>query len=314
MSIIKIEDIAHVRFRAPDLDEMRRFLVEFGMQPLSLEGEVLYARGSGQAPFLHSTSIGPPAFEAIGLRAKSVSDLESLAAAEHVSVEAHKAPGGGQIVRLRDPDGRSVEVVAGQESAHPGTLPAEAARNSAHARARLRSSVRVSDGPATVVRLGHAVFGVSNFRLVEQWYKSRFGLLTSDEVRTETGEAIGAFLRCDLGDVPTDHHTLFLIQTPDAPNFNHAAFEVAGFDDLMRGHGHLRRAQRKPAWGIGRHILGSQIFDYWKDPWGHELEHWTDGDLLIAADGAHEVTLQELMGVQWGPLHPMIADTQGKHS
>ena len=24
------------------------------------------------------------------------------------------------------------------------------------------------------------------------------------------------------------------------------------------------------AWGVGRHILGSQIFDYWRDPFGHK--------------------------------------------
>ena len=75
----------------------------------------------------------------------------------------------------------------------------------------------------------------------------------------------------------------------------------------MLGHTHLKRAKRTPAWGVGRHILGSQIFDYWKDPWGHELEHWTDGDLFAAGDGSHKATFQDLLGVQWGPNHPMTA-------
>jgi hypothetical protein len=121
--------------------------------------------------------------------------------------------------------------------------------------------------------------------------------------------ALGAFLRCDRGETPTDHHTLFLLQSPaGTAKFNHAAFEVADFDDLMLGHTHLKRAKRTPAWGVGWHILGSQIFDYWKDPWGHELEHWTDGDLFAASDGSHKATLQDLLGVQWGPHHPMMAD------
>ena len=81
---------------------------------------------------------------------------------------------------------------------------------------------------------------------------------------------------------------------------------MANIDDLMRGHTHLKNAGRKAAWGVGRHILGSQVFDYWKDPWGHELEHWTDGDLFTAADGSGRSTFQELLGVQWGPLHPMM--------
>ena len=75
----------------------------------------------------------------------------------------------------------------------------------------------------------------------------------------------------------------------------------------MCGHDHLKRSGYTPAWGIGRHILGSQIFDYWKDPWGHEMEHWTDGDLFTAADGSNKATLQDLLSAQWGPQHPLMA-------
>jgi len=116
--------------------------------------------------------------------------------------------------------------------------------------------------------------------------------------------ALGAFLRCDRGEQPTDHHTLFLLQAPKGPGFNHAAYEVADFDDLMRGHQRLKGAGRQAEWGVGRHILGSQVFDYWRDPWGHTLEHWTDGDLFTAADGSNIATVQDLMGVQWGPQAP----------
>ena len=87
-------------------------------------------------------------------------------------------------------------------------------------------------------------------------------------------------------------------------SFNHAAFEVRDLDDLMAGHDHLKAGARTPAWGVGRHILGSQVFDYWRDPWGHILEHWTDGDLLTAAEAANTATLQDLLGVQWGPPSP----------
>jgi hypothetical protein len=51
-------------------------------------------------------------------------------------------------------------------------------------------------------------------------------------------------------------------------------------------------------------VLGSQIFDYWRDPWGHTLEHWTDGDLMTASWGSREATLQDLAGVQWGMPMP----------
>lgn len=310
MSIIKIADIAHVRFSAPDLDAMRTFLLEFGLAPFDGADGALYARGTGAQPFLHATTRGEAGFRALGLRADSVADLEALAAAENVAVERHEAPGGGHVVRLTDPDGVSVEVVAGQTPASPTPLPAAPSHNDARTKDRMRAALRLNEGPANVVRLGHAVLEVKDFRTTEAWYKSRFGFITSDEIEAAPGFSIGAFLRCDRGETPTDHHTLFLLQAPTAPRFNHAAFEVIDFDDLMCGHTHLKRAQRSAAWGVGRHVLGSQVFDYWKDPWGHELEHWTDGDLFTASDGSRTATLQDLLNVQWGPLHPMM---QGAH-
>jgi catechol 2,3-dioxygenase-like lactoylglutathione lyase family enzyme len=309
MSAIQIQDIAHVRFAAPDLAVMRAFLGEFGLIEVPSSDGVLYARGTGPQPFVHATSLGESAFLALGLRAESVTDLEKLAASEGVAVQKSSAPGGGFVVVLADSDGFRIEVVAGQKPADDLPLSSEPTRNTARTKARLRAPTRLSQGPAHVVRLGHAVLEVKDFRASEAWYKSRFGFITSDEIEVAPGMAMGAFLRCDRGETPTDHHTLFLLQSPTAPKFNHAAFEVANFDDLMLGHTHLKRGKRTSAWGVGRHILGSQIFDYWKDPWGHELEHWTDGDLFVASDGSHRATLQDLLGVQWGPNHPMMAGT-----
>lgn len=312
MSLIRIEDIAHVRFTAPDLSAMATFLQEFGLALVASDDGVLYARGAGPAPFLHATALGEPGFAGLGLRAASEADLEILAQHEGLAVQALDAPGGGAVVRLTDPDGNRVEVVAGQALATPLQMEPDQARNTAQLKARMRQSVRVTPGASTVVRLGHAVLAVKDFRASEAWYKSRFGLITSDEIELAPGMAIGAFMRCDRGATPTDHHTLFLLQSPDAPNFMHAAFEVASLDDLMRGHAHLKAARRQAAWGVGRHILGSQVFDYWLDPWGHELEHWTDGDLFTAADGSHTATLQDLLGVQWGAEHPLTLAAQEK--
>jgi len=305
MSVLKIEDIAHVRFSAPDLDVMKAFLVEFGLTPVPSDDGVLYARGASHAPFLHATSHGEPGFVALGLRAESVADLKWLAEAEGAELEPLQAPGGGYVVALTDPNGFRVEVVAGQSPAETLALPAEPSHNAADMKTRLRAPIRLETGPAHVARLGHAVLEVKDFRMSEEWYKSRFGLVTSDEIELSPGFAIGAFLRCDRGETPTDHHTLFLLQSPQAPRFNHAAFEVAHLDDLMEGHDHLKKNGRTPAWGVGRHILGSQVFDYWKDPWGNELEHWTDGDLFSLSDGSNKATFQDLLGVQWGPRHPM---------
>lgn len=303
-SLIKIEDVSHVRFRAPDLAEMGRFLTEFGLAVFEGPDGRLYSRGAGPAPFCHVTEAGEAGFAALGLRAASGADLRRLAEVEGVEVRPFDAPGGGEVVTLTDPDGRTVEVVAGQAPAAPLDLPVREPWNTAAGRPRLRQTKRTGQGPAHVLRLGHVVLNVADFRTCERWYKDRFGLITSDEIAISPDFSLGAFLRCDRGDIPTDHHTLFLAQSPKGPGFNHAAFEVADVDDLMAGHDRLKAAGRTAEWGVGRHILGSQVFDYWRDPWGHTLEHWTDGDLFTAADGSNTATLQDLLGVQWGPPAP----------
>jgi len=304
MSVIRIEDIAYVRFRAPDLTEMQAFLEQFGLEVAHRDETRLFMRGQGGAPFLHATELGEAGFAAVGFRAASLADLQTLAAAEGTAVEALDAPGGGSVVRLTDPDGHRVEVVAGQTWTEPAAFDPRPPWNSVETRARLRTVKRTGQGPAHVMRLGHAVLAVSDFRASEAWYKARFGFLTSDEIAVAPQFSVGAFLRCDRGETPTDHHTLFLLQAPTGPGFNHAAFEVRDLDDLMAGHDHLKAGARTAAWGVGRHILGSQVFDYWRDPWGHILEHWTDGDLLTAAESANTATLQDLLGVQWGQPSP----------
>jgi catechol 2,3-dioxygenase-like lactoylglutathione lyase family enzyme len=306
MSTIRIEDIAHVRYAAPDLPAMRAFLEDFGLDCFEHGGR-LYGRGSDGRPFVHVTEPGQARFLAIGLRAENLHDLEALAASEGVGMADLEEPGGGKVVRLTDPDGYLVEVVAGQERGKPAPLPADQPFNSAAIKPRLRRTVRLDPAPAHVKRIGHAVLKVSDFRRSEKWYKERFGFITSDEVEAAKDLPLGAFMRCNRGDKPADHHTLFLAQLPGELGILHAAFEVANLDDLMLGHQHLKARKREPAWGVGRHIMGSQIFDYWKDPFGNELEHWTDGDLFTAADPPQKQPMSALLAVQWGAPHPMFA-------
>lgn len=306
MSVVRVEDISHVRFAAPDFGKMRRFLEDFGLTCFE-DADRLYGRASDGSPFVHVTEVGEGGFRGLGLRVAGLSELHALAASEGARVEPFDTPGGGYAVRLRDPDGNLVEAVAEQTRTEPMPLATAVRMNSAEHQRRLRAPLRLTPGPSHVRRLGHAVLNVGDFRVSEAWYKERFGFITSDEVEAAPNLAMGAFLRCDRGDRPTDHHTLFLAQLPSKRAFNHAAFEVEGVDDLMLGHNWLEQRSWKPAWGIGRHKLGSQIFDYWKDPWGHELEHWTDGDLFTAADRPNKATVGDLLAVQWGAPFPALA-------
>jgi catechol 2,3-dioxygenase-like lactoylglutathione lyase family enzyme len=303
MITTKADDIAFVRFNAPDLDAMETFLTDFGLTRAHRDANTLYMRGTDGDPYYHVTHKGDPGFAGLALEVKSPDDLQKLAREYDAKIEPLDGPGGGQRVRLVDPNGFNVEAVAGRTPSPVQDLPAAATINDGRTKTRHNATKVTKPGAAHVKRLGHAVLNVKDFRQSEQWYKQRFGFITSDEIKLSPEFALGAFMRCDRGNQPADHHTLFLLGT-GTPKFNHAAFEVADLDDLMKGHDLLKSKSYTPEWGIGRHILGSQIFDYWRDPWGHTLEHWTDGDLMTADWGSREATMQDLMGVQWGMQMP----------
>jgi hypothetical protein len=86
-----------------------------------------------------------------------------------------------------------------------------------------------------------------------------------------------SFIRCDRGSARADHHTLAVALGP-ANRYVHPAYQVNDLDTLAAGGEYLRQRGYYRSWGIGRHIQGSQIFDYWRDPDGFLVEHFTDGE------------------------------------
>ena len=299
--MIKVNDLAYVRFSAPDLDAMARFAADFGLAVAARTNDALYHRGTDASPYCHVTERGEPGFRALAFEAASPDDLEAAARLEGASaIEKLDAPGGGRRVRLTDPDGFAVEVVHGRELPAPLEVSTAIGVNRGSERRRLGAVHRPPAGPSSVKRLGHLVLKVADFRASQAFYQSNFGLLSSDEIYLGAEDnVISAFMRCDRGAEYTDHHTLALAQLGE-PGFEHAAFEVEDVDSLMAGHDHLAGAGAAHHAGVGRHILGSQIFDYWRDPWGHVVEHFTDGDLLDAATAPQRSGPEVALGTLWG--------------
>jgi len=202
--------------------------------------EVLYVRASDPDPFVHVTHRAAPGFAAVAFEAASLADLEALAKLESAAVDRPEGPGGSAVVQLTDPSGFRVEVVAGRAPAARISVARPPLADSAFQTPRLNSVKRVAKGPSHLKRLGHCVLNANDFRKSGARHKSRFGLITSNEISLDgMGPPLGAFLRRDRGPIPSDHHTLFLIGSGQ-PKFNHAAFEVADFDDLMCGSDWLR--------------------------------------------------------------------------
>ncbi|MFN5643329.1 MAG: VOC family protein [Sphingomonadales bacterium] len=301
--LIKIQDVAFPIFAVPDLNKMKLFLEDFGMSLARFEGETLFMRGFGELPVAHKSILGEPAFLGLAVRVGSRDDLQKLANHFDAQVDTNHGPGGGEVVVFQDPDGRRIEALFGFANAEALPVPVRAADNLALARGRLGLVKRVLPGAASVKRFGHAALKSPDMIRTVDWYKQIFGMLESDSFFVGEEENVaGIFLRCDLGANHTDHHTI-LIQAAPKAGLGHCGWEVFDIDDIMLGHDHLRARGFEPYWGVGRHVLGSQVFDYWRDPWGNVVEHWTDGDLLDATTPAGNHPIERILG-QWGPMPP----------
>jgi catechol 2,3-dioxygenase-like lactoylglutathione lyase family enzyme len=304
--MIRVNDLAYVRFRAPDLDRMESFLTDFGLVRAARTDTALYMRGADSQHHIHVTELGDPAFLGVGLEAASAADLAAIARAPGATAaEAIDEPGGGTRVRLADPNGIRLDVVHGIERVAALPLPARRPLNSDAQRSRLGERQHVDRGPAHVKRLGHFVLLVNDFRETEAFYRTHFGFRNSDELYLgQRDTVLAAFMRLDRGAEYVDHHA-FLAVGAGRVELNHVSFEVQDFDDLMAGNEHLRSRGHAHHWGVGRHVLGSQIYDYWRDPFGNVVEHWTDGDLFNAATETGAVAIGPAGAEShWGPPAP----------
>jgi catechol 2,3-dioxygenase-like lactoylglutathione lyase family enzyme len=301
--MINVTDIAYVRYQAPDLDAMETFLLDFGLHRVARTDAALYMRAGGADPVVHITERGPAATLGFGFQAASDDDLVRLAAHLGVAVQDNAEPGGGRCVRFTDPSGFRVEVVHGRETAAPQPSRPSIGVNPFDRRARRGETVRLQPAPSNVRRLGHVAVLTAHFAETRAFYETVLGFKASDTYWVGAPDhEIAAFLHCGLGDQWTDHHTIALITAQDGRSrFDHSAFEVLDLDDLMQGHALLAQRGYPHAWGVGRHIQGSQIFDYWRDPFGHKIEHWTDGDLVNDSVPTQAAPLSPNELFQWGP-------------
>lgn len=302
---VKAQRLAYLIWERPDFSKAKQFLLLFGLKLLHESDDAIYFRGTSAAPFCYVIRKGSKArFVGFALEMGSYSDLETLSRLPDASaIELLHSPGGGHVVRLHDPSGFLVEAVFGQQA--EAAMPVREAlnRNLPGDVVRINDTQRVPVEAPDVIKLGHLVFELADFQATCGWYCQHFGFIPSDVQVLPDGSPAVVFLRLDLGDTPADHHTLALAQG-FAPQFSHCAFELLDEDAVGMGQRVLRQQHYRHAWGMGRHILGSQVFDYWEDPWGCRHEHYCDGDVFTAdlPMGVHEVHSEAM--AQWGAPMP----------
>ena len=310
--VVKVHDIAWLEFDKPDLVRTAAFAVDFGFVPTFQTRDELHLRGAlPGSPCVIVRRAPRTAFTGVAFRAADDADLHTLAAEWDRPIEFLGDALGGRAVTTREPSGCRVRVVAGVTD-WPG-LPLQHTRtlNVARLLERTNDTQRPARAPAVVERLGHVVLQSTRYLESLNWYLRNLGLIVSDFLyypgQRDRGPVM-SFVRCDRGTEPSDHHTLALTLGP-ADRYVHSAYQVCDLDALAAGGEFLTERGYHRSWGVGRHIQGSQIFDYWRDPDGFLVEHFTDGDRFDSTitAGCAPMTASGLN--QWGP--PATADFLG---
>ncbi len=302
---VKVYDLATIEFAGPDSDKAWCFFESFGLSGTrEADGTLLFAAEAGAPvavvyrPAGHAEFIGPT------FAVRDPAELDRLA--ERTGAEAPAPlplPGSPPGVQLTDPNGVAVKVAYFDDWRDLPCCGQATATNRGDDRQRVNCTVRPERRPSRILRLGHMVLGTPKWEETARFYIDTFGLIPSDVQCLEDGRPAIAFLRCDRGEQSADHHTFVVGRLP-VLDFEHAAFEVPDLDDVGMGGEALRHGGFRRAWGIGRHILGSQIFDYWYGPDGRKFEHFADGDLF---DANHPTQYSGMSGAglaQWGPPLP----------
>lgn len=316
--LIKVHDLAWLEFEKPDLAAAETFAHAFGFQTASRTADELHLRGTDTgAPCVLVRRGTRTRFRGLAFTASDDVDVYRLAEAHRATARPLPESLGGMAVELTDPSGIPVKVVAGLDELPE--LPAQSPHvfNFGHHDARTNTAQRPPREPAAVQRLGHVVLQSTRYLEALNWYLDNLGLIVSYFLyfagQRERGPTM-SFIRCDRGSTPADHHTLAMALGP-ANRYVHSAYQVSDLDALAAGGEYLRERGYFRSWGIGRHIQGSQLFDYWRDPDGFLVEHYADGDLFdnTLEPGWAPFTASGLS--QWGP--PVTGDflgTSAKHA
>ncbi|KAK4941707.1 hypothetical protein LTR10_018446 [Elasticomyces elasticus] len=319
-SKVQLARLGHVFFEHPDLDKFAKFAADFGLVEVKRSGSTIYYRGYGKDPYVYvatKSKDGKAKFCGAAFVAGSQDEFDKAAKIPGGVIKdltETGAPGGGKLITFARPNDTWMYVVYGQEEREVDTqhVPSQThisqgPYNTPFEKPRLGQFQRYHQGPALVHKLGHFGYVCKEFDQEFEFYTSNFNIVPTDILWHPKFSNIDVltFMHLDLGAEWSDHHIFFMQRAPPEVKktyLHHSSYEVADFDTQLIGHEWLSKKGWRSIWGVGRHVLGSQIFDYWADPSGFKIEHYADGDLV----NGDTPTRREVAGPisVWGPELP----------
>lgn len=250
MSITNVKQISHIALKTCDVEQQADFythLVGLGETERDAAGRI-YLRCNTN----HHAVVLIPSSEAgidhFALDVGSEAELEAAAnALSHAGIayETERAgeTGQGTALRLRDPDGYTIELIGGMAQVSPNY------------------------GPRAVQprKLGHVTLLVDSCKRSASFYSEVLGFRVSDAV-----EDVFLWMRCN-----PDHHGLAFAKG-EPGKMHHFAFEVVDFSYLARQAEHLMQHGYSLLYGPGRHGPGENQFEYFRDPERNMVEFMCD--------------------------------------
>ncbi len=292
-----LRSLQHAALAVPDLEAGRAFYEGMGLETAQL-GDSLVFRCPGRAQdqvrlvegkkkrFAH-VSFGTTAAELPGLKRTLEARGTKLIDAPYKS--------GGDGIWFRDPDGDLVNVVAAPDQ--PQRRAPVEINNAGDIRRLGRRGAPNRDIEAKPRRLGHVLKFSLDLQRAIDFYTGTLGMKLSDRIGN-----MAAFLRF-CGD--SDHHTLALAQS-QGTGLHHMSFEMGNLDQIQFCAQRMIDKGYRDAWGVGRHIYGSNYFHYIRDPWNSLVEFFWDID-FIPADARWNVENAEAGPeslYQWATMPP----------
>jgi catechol 2,3-dioxygenase-like lactoylglutathione lyase family enzyme len=246
----RVISLRYVGLAVPDFASERAFIGStWGLQEVATDGDMAYfaAQASPEAHVFRLRKAAERRLDVIAFAAADATVVDALARRLEAggvkliaSPQRLEGPGGGYGFRFFDLDGRAVEISSGVAE---------------------HSARQLGSGESIPGTLTHVVLHTPDVPKAAAFYEEFLGFRVSDWLGN-----FMCFLRCNAV-----HHCLAFI--PGPASFNHAAFEMRGLDEMMRGIGRLLKENVQLGWGPGRHTAGNNAFAYFKTPGGNVLEY-----------------------------------------
>lgn len=253
-----IHSISHFALSLPDLVGAEKFITAFGLRVERRDDELrLRAAANDHVwAWVFPGAKKSLAYLSLGCYQADLEALRGQVVCAGASMCDPHPRADGEGFWFRDMDGNLVQVKVARKTQPDGKNALADISVPAGVRG---AAVRSKAQTVCPTRLSHILLFTPDVGGAVELYSKAVGLNLSDR----SGNIV-AFMHARHG---CDHHLLAFVKSKSR-GFHHSSWDVPGLEELGLASEQMRKAGHGHHWGVGHHVLGSNYFDYVRDPWG----------------------------------------------